>query len=369
MRFTISREKLQEGLATIAAAVPAKNTLPILGNVLVDADAKGLRLLATDLDMTIETTIAADVEAEGSVTLPAKRLMAIAKELPPAPIRVNAVKSKATIDCGRAHFSLHTLPADEFPVVPKVTYRNDVVNAGVLAEMVKLTSFAVSTEQSRPILNGVLWEREGDVMRLVATNGHQLALVQRQVTRSLGDKAKYIIVPPKALEQIGRLFPSDDEISVGVTEGHIGFQSPTTTVVSRLIQGPYPEYARIIPKKSETIVIADRAALASSAKRCALVATDQSHRLVMDVGRGMIGISAMTPDLGDANDELGARINGPAIRFGVNANYLAGVLAAVGTDEVLIQLVAPERAVLLTPQGLPNRSADLYLVMPIRVLE
>lgn len=369
MRLTISREKLIEGLATINAAIATKTSLPVLGNVLLDADATGLRTTATDLDLTIETTITADVDVPGSATLPAKRLASIAKELPPAPVRIAVAGQRATVDCGRSHFTLLTLPTDEFPVVPKVSYRNDTVKAGVLAEMVKLTKHAVSTEESRPILNGILWEREGECMRLVATNGHRLALAQRKVERSLGEKTKYVIVPPKALDQIGRLFSSDDEITVGVTQGHIGFRSATTTVVSRLIEGPYPAYAPIIPSEFKCSVVADRVALGAAASRCAHMATTESHRLIFDVANGAIGISAMSPDVGDASDTVGVRITGTPIRIGINAHYLADTLAAVGTDEVLMQLVAPERPIVFTPQGSADRANDMYIVMPIRVLD
>src|SRR5256885_285146 len=177
MKFTITREQLQEGLSGVAAAIPAKTTLPVLANVLVEVTKQGLRLSGTDLDIAVTTTVPAEVDAEGAVTLPAKKLVDIARELPSGPVRITAAgESRVGIECGRSKFKLLGLPREEFPSFPAVKFDGAwKAAAGVVHKLVGHVAFAASTEESRPILNGVLWELRPDHMRMVATNGHRLA--------------------------------------------------------------------------------------------------------------------------------------------------------------------------------------------------
>src|SRR5688500_19268118 len=181
MRFTISREKLQEGLAAVAASIPAKTTLPVLANILLETTDKGIKLSGTGLDIAVSTEVAADVEAQGAGTIPAKKLSEIARELPPAPVKIGAVgEQRGTLECGRSRFKLLGLPRDEFPTFPSVRFNESWrIRSGDLQQLISHTAFAVSSEESRPILNGVLWELRPEKMRMVATNGHRLAEMER----------------------------------------------------------------------------------------------------------------------------------------------------------------------------------------------
>ena len=201
MRFTITREKLQEGLAAVTPAVPGKTTLPVLANLLVQTTDKGIRISGTDLDIAVSTEVTADVEGVGAITIPARKLSEIARELPPAPVRISATgDQRITLECGRSKFKLLGLPKSEFPSFPAVQFDKAVrIPSGDLQKLIGHTAFAASTEESRPILNGVLWELRTDAMRMVATNGHRLA--KMEVPVSGGQKAD-LIIPPKALEQI-----------------------------------------------------------------------------------------------------------------------------------------------------------------------
>src|SRR5690349_2818623 len=204
MRFTISREKLQEGLTAVTATIPAKTTLPVLANILVEATDKGIRLSGTDLDIAVSTEVAADVEASGAITIPAKKLSEIARELPPSPVKIAAAgEQRVTLDCGRSHFKILGLPRDEFPSFPAVRFNESWrIRSGDLQKLIAHTSFAVSTEESRPILNGVLWELKPDSMRMVATNGHRLAKMELPIKTAAAAPSSDLIVPPKALEQV-----------------------------------------------------------------------------------------------------------------------------------------------------------------------
>ncbi len=370
MRFTISREKLQEGLTAVAASIPAKTTLPVLANILVETTDKGIRLSGTDLDIAVSTEVAADVESPGAITIPAKKLTEIARELPPSPVRVAAAgEQRVTLDCGRAHFKILGLPRDEFPSFPAVKFAESWrVRSGDLQQLITHTAFAVSTEESRPILNGVLWELRPDLMRMVATNGHRLAKMEQPI-KSAGAPSSDLIVPPKALEQIRRLFPADEELEIARGDNHLGFRSPFTAVYTRLIEGPYPPYDQVIPKDNNRIAIADKAALTSALKRMSVIASDQTHRIRLAFNAALLRFSVQTPDLGEATDELPVRYTGDPLEIGFNATYLLEILRYMPTDEVRLTFKAPERAATIEPEGWSEPGSYLCLVMPLRLLD
>ena len=370
MRFTISREKLQEGLTAVAASIPAKTTLPVLANILVETTDRGIRLSGTDLDIAVSTEVAADVEQAGALTIPAKKLSEIARELPPAPVRIAAAgEQRVTLDCGKSHFKILGLPKDEFPSFPAVKFNESWrIRSGDLQKLISHTSFAVSTEESRPILNGVLWELRPEMMRMVATNGHRLAKMELPI-KSTAAPSSDLIVPPKALEQVRRLFPSDEELEIARGENHLGFRSPFTAVFTRLIEGPYPPYDQVIPKDNNRIAVADKASLVSALKRMSVIASDQTHRIRLSFNAALLRFSVQTPDLGEAQDELPVRFNGDPLDIGFNANYLLEILRYIPTDEVKLTFKAPERAATVEPEGWSDPATYLCLVMPLRLLD
>src|SRR5689334_2716855 len=370
MRFTISREKLQEGLTAVTATIPAKTTLPVLANILVETTERGIRLSGTDLDIAVSTEVAADVEAMGAITIPAKKLSEIARELPPSPVKIAAAgEQRITLDCGRSHFKILGLPKDEFPSFPAVRFNESWrIRSGELQKLISHTSFAVSTEESRPILNGVLWELRPEMMRMVATNGHRLAKMETPI-KSAGAPPSDLIVPAKALEQIRRLFPEGEELEVAKGDNHLGFRSPFTAVYTRLIEGPYPPYEQVLPKDNNRVAIADRTALTSALRRMSIIASDQTHRIRLSFNAGMLKFSVQTPDLGEATDELAVRYTGDPLDIGFNANYLLEILRFIPTDEVRLTFKAPERAATLEPEGWADPASYLCLVMPLRLLD
>ena len=368
MRFTITREKLQEGLAAVTPAVPGKTTLPVLANLLIQTTDKGIRISGTDLDIAVSTEVTADVEGAGAITIPARKLSEIARELPPAPVKISAAgDQRITLECGRSKFKLLGLPKSEFPSFPAVQFEKAVrIPSGELQKLISHTAFAASTEESRPILNGVLWELRPELMRMVATNGHRLAKMEVLVTG--GQKAD-LIIPPKALEQIRRLFAAEEELEVAQGENHLGFRSPFTSVFTRLIEGPYPGYEQVIPKDNDKYAILDRVAFTSALKRMSVVASDQTHRIRLSFNAGMLKFSVSTPDLGEAQDELSIRYDGDPLDIGFNAAYLLEILRYMPTDEVRMTFRAPERASTLEPEGWSDPSKYLCLLMPLRLVD
>jgi len=360
MRLTISREKLQEGLAAVTASIPAKTTLPVLANILVETTDRGIKLSGTDLDIAVSTEVAADVESPGAVTIPAKKLSEIARELPPSPVKIAAIgEQRITLECGRSRFKLLGLPRDEFPTFPSVKFNESWrIKSGNLQKLIAHTSFAVSTEESRPILNGVLWELRPD----------RLAKMEILIDSNSGPSHD-LIVPPKALEQVRRLFPAEEDLEIARGENHIGFRSPFTSVFSRLIEGPYPNYELVIPRDNDRSAVADKGALISALKRMSVVASDQTHRIRLSFNSGMLKFSVQTPDLGEAQDELPIRYTGDQLDIGFNASYLLEILRYIPTDEVKLTFKAPERAATLEPEGWSDSASYLCLVMPLRLVD
>jgi DNA polymerase-3 subunit beta len=370
MKFTITREQLQEGLAAVAAAVPSKTTLPVLANILLEATKDGLRLSGTDLDIAVSTTVSAAVDQEGATTLPARKLVDLVRELPSAGIRVTTQgEQRVTIECGRSKFKLLGLPREEFPAFPQVTFDGaSKTTARELQKLVAHVAFAASTEESRPVLNGVLWQLQNDRMRMVATNGHRLAKMEIPIQGSGAEPAE-LIVPPKALEQLRRLFGPDDEIEIGRSENHLGFRSATTQVFTRLIEGPYPNYEQVIPRENDKAATVEKASLMAALRRMAIVASDQTHRIRMAFGDGSCKLSVNTPDLGDAQEEITVAYEGEPLEIGFNATYLLEVLKNMPTDEVRLTFKAPERAATVEPVGWDDPASYLTLVMPLRLLD
>lgn len=368
MRFTITRENLQQGLAAVGASIPTRTTLPVLSNILIEAGDEGVQMSGTDLDIAVTLRVPAEVEEPGAITVPAKKLQELARELPEAPARVTTTGERFELECGKARFRLNGMPRDEFPTFPQVDFESSwKVSGELINQMIERTSFAVSTEESRPILNGVLWQLADREMRMVATNGHRLA---KLTTPSESDGAPHadLIVPPKALAQVQRLFQTEDEIDVARSENHLGFRRDGTRVYTRLIEGPYPNYEQVIPKDNDRIAISDKETLTRALRRMAVVASEQTHRVRLAFAGTNLRLSVETPDLGDAHEELEVEYNGEPLDIGFNANYLLEVLRYMPTDEVKLSFKAPERAATVEPAG-EEGAEYLCLIMPLRLLE
>ena len=371
MKLTITREQLQEGLVAVAASVPAKTTLPILSNILLEATKDGIRLSGTDLDIAVSTTVSASVDQEGAITLPARKLVEIVRELPSAAIRLTASgEQRVTIECGRSKFRLLGLPREEFPAFPTDKFDGSWrTSSKDLQKLIAHVAFAASTEESRPILNGVLWELRPERMRMVATNGHRLARMDVPTPPSGNTAQADLIVPPKALEQIRRLFRADEEVEIAKSENHLGFRSATTQIFTRLIEGPYPNYEQVIPRENDKSATADKAAFASALRRMSIVASDQTHRIRMAFANGSCKLSVQTPDLGEAQEEISVSYDGDPLEIGFNASYLLEILKYIPTDEVRLTFKAPERAATCEPVGWNDPSSYLTLVMPLRLVD
>ena len=370
MNFTITRQNLHNGLASVSASIPSKTTLPVLSNILFEAKDDGVWMSGTDLDVAVRVKVPADVKEPGSLTAPGKKLQEITRELPDQPVEVATRGDQIELKCGRSHFKLNGLPADEFPSLAEVDFSEGWgVTGKDLNRLIHHTSFAVSTEESRPILNGVLWELRDGEMRMVATNGHRLARMGVPAAASGAPSADFI-VPPAALQQVQRLFKDSDTLEVAKSGNHLGFRASSTEVYTRLIEGQYPNYEQVIPRDNDKIATIAKKPLESAVKRMAVVASDQTHRIRLKFESGRVHLNVLTPDLGEGHDELEIGYDGEELEIGFNANYLLEVLRYMPVDEVKVAFKAPERAATIEPVGEGEDAMDyLCLVMPLRLLD
>ena len=366
MRLTITRQNLQRGLAAVSASIPGKTTLPVLSNVLVESEDDSVWISGTDLDVSIRVRVPAEVTEGGSITAPGRKLLEITRELPDQPVELRARGHQLEIGCGNSRFKLNGLPSEEFPNLPATDFDEGwSVSEDALRQLIRGTAFAVSNEESRPILNGVYWEL-GDRMTMVATNGHRLAKMQVDPARARGTTGAFI-VPPAALAQVERLFDGDGEIEVGRGGNHLGFRSANQEVYTRLIEGSYPNYEQVIPKDNENVARVDREAMESAVRRMAVLASDQTHRIRLSFESDRVHLDVMTPDLGEAHDELELDYDGEALRIGFNAHYLIEVLRNMPAGDVELAFKTAERAATIVPAE--SELDYLCLVMPLRLVD
>ena len=307
MKFSTPQTSLVAAVDRVLNVVPQKTTMPVLGHLLVEASGKQVKLTATDLDLTISTSIEADVTSEGSVTLPAKRFSEIVRQLDPsADVELDVHKANALITAGRANFRILGMGAEEFPKIPSMTIKKGVViPAETLRKAIQKTVFSVSRDETRRALTGVLWEVGKDSMSMVGTDGHRLARISVPVEIEVEAKHS-CIVPTKAINQIVRLAGDAVEggVNVKLADDHVIFQLDRTTLLTRLIEGPFPKYQDVIPKDNDKKVIVKRDVIMDALRRVSLLSDNLTHQVWLALKRDQIVLSARTQDIGEAQEEV-----------------------------------------------------------------
>jgi DNA polymerase-3 subunit beta len=368
MKFTIPRSELARLLSTVVSAVPTRSTLPILSNVLFDVADEKVTLVATDLDISIRTSGFAETEAKGTITVPARRIADVVRELPDEPVRAAIKDQKMTLECGRGTFRIQGMSADEFPKLPDGKGEKKIaLPPPVLERMIRRTSYAVSTEETRQILTGVLVQvREGQV-RLVATDGHRLAQSAFRGAFREAD-AMDVVVPTKVLTLLARLLPEQSgEAVLSVAKNYAIFDLGETTLYTRLIEGTFPNYEQVIPKTTEKSVTVNREELIASLKRVSQLSDTMTRQVRLSLRRGAVELSVEAADIGEANDSIAADYRGEDFDAGYNAGYLLEVLKSMDTESATFRLNSAETAGVLVPEGDRKDEDLLCLVMPYRL--
>lgn len=368
MEFRIAADELKKALHRAQGIVERKSTMPILSNVLVNASKTGVTVTAFDLDIGIVSEHPAEVLKPGAVTLSAKYVFDIVQNLPEAQLTVKKLPNNyAEITSGPAHYKIVGMAPEEFPKLPKEENAPLVkIGGGTLLEMIKKTSFAISTDETRYILNGVFFEpREGGKVRMVATDGHRLSLIERELNGDFKLKSG-VIIPRKGLFELKRLLEEapDAECQLGFAENSALFKKQGLSMVMRLIDGQFPEYQRVIPKEGEKQLMVPRARLFDGLKRISLLSADKSNAVKLSLGENQLRITANNPDLGEAKDDLEVAYRGGALTIGFNARYLLDVLSVMDGDEIALELGDEHSPGVVHAPGDKSYTA---VVMPMRV--
>src|SRR5678809_1019794 len=340
MKFSATKEKILEGLQQVQNVVSTRTTLPILSNVLLQAKEGTVNLTTTDLDVGVRGGFEANVDKAGATTLPARRLFTIIRELPSSEISVEIDgKNAASIRSGQSFFKILGLPEEEFPPLPKFdSAKVDTIRQKDLRDGLRKTSYAISTDETRYVLNGVLFSFKDNKLTLVATDGRRLAMLDIDLEFPRSHEAD-IIVPTKAVTVLQRLLTDDGDVRVSVGGSQIAFDLNNSLLVSKLIEGNYPNYRQVIPGEMKERVTLERETFLNSLRRVSLLASDKSNSIKLNFSKNNIDITANTPEVGEAKESLPVAYKGRDFSVAFNPEFLMAPLRNLSEDEVFFDLI------------------------------
>jgi DNA polymerase-3 subunit beta len=367
MRVQCAQEHLLREVQTVSRAISSRASMPILANLLLEASPNSLRLIATDLELGIETQISATTAEPGSITLPARIFGDIVANLPAAPVLLDASEgdTKVRITCENIKFEILGLPASDFPVMPQ--NNGEVVariDAGTLRTMIRQTSFAVSTDETRPFLTGVYFVIDERDSRLVATDGGRLALRKAKLAGTTKNKVT-AIVPSKTMAELVRVLGGvEGEVTVGSHENQLIFAVAGTRFVSRLIAGQFPPYEKVIPTEFKQRIKIGTEQLLRAVRRASITARDSANVVRLSADERTLTVTSNTPEVGKAQEEIGVQAEGETIQVAFNAKFLLDALANMDAREVMFELTGSLSPGVLRPV---DDTDYLYVLAPVRV--
>jgi len=364
MKFKTDKNQLLRTIQKVQNAISTKTTLPILSNMLLEARKTDIKITATDLDLGISSIMPVGPESEGAITLPAKKLMDIIKELPNSEeIWVSTKKNNVTtIESGKIIFKIVGLPKEEFPQPPVFKNKEMItLPQRVLKNMISMTGFAVSHDETRYVLNGTLFIVMNKIIKLVATDGRRLAVIEKKLPNETGVDRK-IIIPTKTIQELSRLLQEDGEVKIAFDENQILFDLNDTVIISRLIEGDFPNYEQVIPKELKEKILIDRNALLAAAKRASILTNQDSVAIKMDISKEKITISKNTPYVGEVKEEVGVSYKGKDLTVGFNPDYIIEVLKNIDTKEIGFELAESDKPGVIRLGG-----EYTYVVLPMQI--
>jgi len=368
MNLTISKEQIINGLQAVQNVVSTRTTLPILSNVLLRAEGERLEFTATDLDVTVTCSVEAKVKKGGASTVPVKRLFGIVRELPNAEIELQVDdKNICAIQSGASYYKINGLSADEFPPPPRFKEDKKVVlPQEKIKGMMKKTSFAISTDESRYVLNGIFFSLKDHKLTMVATDGRRLALVDEEAEVADSSQGEFI-VPAKAVNELNRLLLDKGEIEVRLAENQASFtlkddKGSSVLVVTKLIEGNYPNYRQVIPAETKERISLVREEFLHALRRAEIMTSEKSNSVKLSFGKNRLEITANSPEVGEAKETLAINYKGKEMAIAFNPKYMIDPLNALPNDEVFLELIDE-----LSPGVLKINGPFLYVVMPMRL--
>lgn len=362
MKFNVSKEILFTGIQTVQSVITPKTPLPILSNILLETQQNTLRLTATDLDIGISCVIPVDVQEPGAITIPAKRFNDIIKELPANNVSINTKKNNLVIiETELCQFKIMGLGPEEFPKLPEFKDKEVIkLEQDILKQMLGLTSFVVSFDETRYILNGILFKINKSNLILVATDGKRLAVIERKLKQDI-DKDIRIIVPIKTIQELNRNLQEEAELSLILGNNQALFDLGKVVIISRLIEGEFPDYKQVIPPVSENKMVVQREQFLLATKRAALLATPDYQAVKLELFKNKLVVSKSTPDIGESREEISVAYQGKEMAIGFNPNYLIDVLKNLSAQSIEFELTDSEKP------GVIRINGYIYIVLPMRL--
>lgn len=362
MKLKISKDVILEGLQKIQSIVSARTTLPILQNILLKAEKDKLWLSATDLEVNVRAAVPAEVLKAGATTLPARRIFSIFRELAAGEIEIETDdKDVATIRCGASVFKIFGISEEEFPPLPKFEGgRTYTLEQGVFREMLRNTSYAASTDESRYILNGVLLSFKGGKLAVVATDGRRMALFEQELEFPKSAEAD-LVLPFKTVDELLKTLKDEGPLKIQATENQAAFEFDEVLIVSKLVEGTYPNFRQVIPAQCEERVPVEREALLTAVRRVALIASEKSNSVKLIFGKNRLEISVVTPEVGEARETLAVNYSGKQLSVAFNPEFLMDPLRNLAKDEIYLELTDD-----LSPGVVKADIPFLYVLMPMR---
>jgi DNA polymerase III subunit beta len=368
MNLTISKEQIMNGLQAVQNVVSNRTTLPILSNVLLRAEGDKLELTATDLDVTIACSVEAKVKKPGASTVPVKKLFGIVRELGNSEIDLEVDdKNVCSIRSGASFYKINGLSADEFPPMPKFKEDKKVeLPQEKVRGMMKKTSFAISTDESRYVLNGIFISLKDHKMTMVATDGRRLAMVDEEVDVSEKSQGEFI-APAKAVNELNRLLQDKGNVEIRYTENQASFtlkdeKNGSVLIITKLIEGNYPNYRQVIPTEVKERVSLVREEFLHALRRAEIMTSDKSNSVKLTFGKNNLAITANSPEVGEARESIAINYKGKEMAIAFNPKYMIDPLNALANDEVFIELIDE-----LSPGVRKINTVFFYVVMPMRL--
>lgn len=361
MRLTIERGRLFKAVQQLSNTINERSTLPILSHLLLNAGHGTLTCAGTDLDMGMTVQLPTELHEEGGIAIPARRFLEILKELPETTLQLQVRKNQSLlIECPQCVFRLVGLPAEEFPQLPPFPETGAIqCDQVIFKSMLLLTNFAMSTEESRYVLNGALMILQGQILTVVATDGRRLATAKTALPGAATQELRAII-PSKAVRELLRILDAGPMEITLLAGNQILFRMGTLTLISRLVEGEFPNYEKVVPPPARDKVVTTRSELYAAVRRASLLTTPNSQAVRFEVNTGKLTIFKEAPDIGEVREEVAIQYTGKPLTVHFNPHYLLDVLKALPTEELAWELVSPDKP------GVIRASDYLYIILPMQ---
>jgi len=366
MKLTIGQEEFITGLQAVQNVVSTRTTLPILSNVLLNAVGDRLTLTATDLDVTISKTVEAKVEIDGNFTMPVKKLLSIAREVGGRQIEMDVSKNQCSIKSGSSAYRVNGLPAEEFPPIPNFSGQTTIqMPQDTVKTMLRRTSFAVSTDENRYVLNGLYLSFKENKLTMVATDGRRLALAEEDVELK-DDNPLEVIVPTKAIQELSRSLGDKGDVDIQITENQVSFglkenDGTGSLIVSKLVEGAYPNYKQVIPAESKHRVTLDKEELFHALRRAEIMTSEKANSVKLTFSENNLTFTANSPEVGESRETMAIKYEGEETSIAFNPQFFIDPLKALEEHEVHFEFTDQ-----LSPGVVKVNHPFLYVIMPMR---